>query len=173
MNDFKAQLQAVRKTLNIAEVPRDPYKVDKVISLAHRVRMVKNPLPVPTVCPHCQGTVGLYNNRKVYNGREYGKWPYVYLCENVTCGAHVGLHPETDIPLGTLATDAIRQARQMAKSSFNDLWEGGGPMESRSAAYEWLAGKMGVETEKCHIGWFDEEQCDRVIDFCDEYLMNL
>jgi hypothetical protein len=173
MKDFRDQLNAAREALNIAEVPRDPYKVDRVVSLAHRVRMVTNPLPVPTVCPHCQGTVGLYNNRKVYNGREFGKWPYVYLCENVACGAHVGLHPETDIPLGTLATDAIRQARQIAKSSFNDLHEDGGPMASRTAAYEWLAAKMGIEVGTCHIGWFNEQQCDRVVELCDEYFMNL
>lgn len=174
MNDFKAQLQAARQTLNIPETPKDPYLVVKPLLVeTHRVRMVKNPLPVPTVCPHCGGSVGLYNNRKVYNGREFGKWPYVYLCENVACAAHVGLHPGTNIPLGTLATDDIRQARQLAKAAFNDLWEDGGPLPSRTAAYEWLAGKMGLEVEKCHIGWFDEAQCDVVIEHCYQFIDSL
>lgn len=169
MTDLKSQLIKARMQLNIAEVPKDPYLVEKLQISTHRVRMVKNVLPVPTTCPHCGGSVGLYNNKKVYRGREFGDWPYVYLCENDACAAYVGLHPQTDIPLGTLATDDIRQARMLAKSSFNNLHEHGGPM-TRSGAYAWLAVQMGIEdVNHCHIGWFDEAQCDKVVEICDKF----
>lgn len=169
MTDLKSQLMHARQQLNIKEIPRDPYLVDKLEVSSHRVRMVKNILPVPKVCPHCEGSVGLYNNKKVYRGREYGDWPYVYLCENVTCGAYVGLHPQTYIPLGTLATDVIRQARMYAKDSFNPLWQGGSM--TRSEAYVWLAEQMGItDVNHCHIGWFDEQQCGKVVEVCDKLM---
>lgn len=169
MNDLKSQLIKARMQLNIAEVPKDPYLVEKLQISTHRVRMVKNPLPVPTTCPHCGGSVGLYNNKKVYRGREFGDWPYVYLCENDACAAHVGLHPQTDIPYGTLATDVIRQARTYAKQSFNPLWEGGNM--TRTEAYEWLAAQMSIsDVNQCHIGWFDEAQCEQVVEVCDKFL---
>jgi hypothetical protein len=169
MNDLRSQLMQARDKLNIPAIPRDPYLVDKLQISTHRVRMVKDVMPIPTICPHCQSSVGLYNNAKVYRGREYGDWPYVYLCENVACAAHVGLHPQTDIPYGTLATDDIRQARSFAKASFNPLWEDGSM--TRTQAYEWLATALGIEdTGRCHIGWFDEETCYRAIAVCDVYM---
>ena len=74
----------------------------------------------------------------------------------------MGLHPFTGIPLGTLATPEMRDARKRAKAAFNPLWQGG--RMSRSDAYAWLAGQMGIaDVNECHIGWFDVGQCERVI----------
>ncbi len=41
-------------------------------------------------------------------------WPWVYICEG--CGSYVGMHPFTDIPLGTLADAATREARKECKA---------------------------------------------------------
>src|SRR5690606_15428334 len=76
---------------------------------------VQDRIEPPTECPHCSGTVALVNNAEI-SGRSYGDWPYAYWCED--CDAYVGLHPKTDLPLGTLATPAMREARKQAKSVF-------------------------------------------------------
>ena len=120
---------------------------------------VKNPLPVPDRCPHCGGPCVIVNNCEIY-GREFGEWPWAVLCTG--CRAYVGLHPFTGIPLGTLATPAIRKARSAAKDAFQPLWQSG--RMSRSDAYAWLAGALGIaKVEECHIGWFDVEQCQAVV----------
>lgn len=116
----------------------------------------------PTICPHCGECVGLVSNAEIY-GREYGKWPYVYLCSG--CRAYVGLHPDTDLPLGTLADEETREARKSVKPPFMRICRerfGG----DRSAAYSWLAEHMGIDTKACHFGFFDTYQCwmaDRLI----------
>jgi len=34
---------------------------------------------------------------------------------------------------------------------------------SRSAAYEWLAEKMGLISEHCHMGYFNQKECATVL----------
>ena len=120
---------------------------------------VTNPLPVPEVCPHCGENCKIVSNAEIY-GQEYGEWPWVVLCTG--CSSYVGLHPFTGIPLGTLATPEIREARKRAKTAFNALWQQGGM--SRREAYSWLASELGISNvNECHIGWFDVEQCNEVV----------
>lgn len=120
-------------------------------------RRVKNALPAPEVCPFCESCVSVQGNAVIYHGRTYGEWPWIYWCKD--CGASVGMHPGTDIPLGTLATPAIKAARVRAKDMFNPLWQSG--EMTRSEAYAWLAGRLGIPVEQCHFGWFDCRMCER------------
>lgn len=131
------------------------------------LRRVQNPLPAPTQCPCCKGPVRLVNNSEIYNGREFGDWPYVYLCK--LCDAYVGLHPGTDVPLGTLATKVLREARKSSKTSFTKLYKT--YQWSRDEAYAWLAGKLGIPRETCHFGWFKEYQCTLAERFCENELI--
>lgn len=124
---------------------------------------VKDALPAPKICPHCGSAVELCSNAKIY-GREYGDWPWAYRCISEDCDSYVGVHPNTDIPLGTLATFEMREARKDAKAAFNPLWQSG--EMKRSEAYTWLASQLGIPVGECHIGWFDEAQCNRVLDVC-------
>ncbi|MDR9889879.1 zinc-finger-containing protein [Pseudenterobacter timonensis] len=126
---------------------------------------VKNPLPAPTQCHHCSGLVRIGTHEEVY-GRDYSDWPYVYLCEG--CGAYVGLHPFTAIPLGTLADKRTREARKSCKLPFERIWRSG--RMSRTEAYKWLADKMGIPTDECHFGWFSAEQCQTAMTHCNEWL---
>ncbi|AZD50539.1 zinc-finger-containing protein [Pseudomonas chlororaphis] len=125
------------------------------------LKRVKNPLPVPTSCRYCAGHVELINNSRIY-GREFGEWPYAYRCDD--CGAYVGLHPSTDIPLGTLATAQLRKDRNLSKAMFHKVKERRGL--TRSLAYEWLAGKMGIPVGQCHFGWFDQDECAQAMGHC-------
>jgi hypothetical protein len=120
------------------------------------VKRVLNPLPVPTRCHLCGGEhISLENNSVVYNGKSYGDWPYIYLCN--ACRAYVGLHPETNIPLGTLADEETRQARKLCKDPFEKLWRSG--KWHRNEAYQKLAEFFNIEKEECHFAWFTTEMC--------------
>ena len=118
------------------------------------LRRVKNPLPAPESCPYCAGRVELVSNAVIYR-REYGSWPYLYLC--AACDAYVGLHPDTDIPLGTLANLELREARKESKALFFEALEIHGI--GRTEAYRRLADAMGIPVGECHFGWFDLERC--------------
>ncbi len=128
--------------------------------------MVGNWMEPPTRCPYCLGKVELVDNSLIY-GRRYGDWPYAYRCAG-SCDAHVGLHPNTDIPLGTIAKKELREARTRSKNVFHRMKKTLG--RSRSEAYKLLAGKMGLEKEKCHFGWFDEYDCRRAREICIELI---
>lgn len=127
------------------------------------LRRVKDPMPIPTACRYCgpNTPVFLVSNSEIY-GREYGEWPYAYKCES--CDSYIGVHPHTDIPLGTLADADLRKARKENKPFFLDVqkkrrW-------TRKQAYAWLAGKMAKPISECHWGWFEVYECERAGEIC-------
>lgn len=117
---------------------------------ATAISRVRDALPVPTECPFCSGEVKLVNNQEVY-GRSVGLWPFAYACQD-GCDAHVGVHADTNIPLGILANKELRTAKQCAKQSFHAMMIGCGM--SRPAAYKWLSLAMGIPLPQTHYGWF-------------------
>lgn len=127
------------------------------------LRRVKDWMPAPACCPYCDGEVRLVSNDAIY-GRTYGDWPYVYLCK--PCDAYVGLHPSTDLPLGTLANRELREARKRSKS----LWQVISALKGRSRndAYSWLADKMGIARQDCHFGHFNLDQCALALSVCQQ-----
>lgn len=125
------------------------------------IARVKNPLPVPAECRFCKSSVQIATHREVY-GRDYSDWPYIYLCDS--CGACVGMHPFTNIPLGTLADKATREARKNSKKPFEILWRKGNM--TRTEAYTWLADQLGIAADECHFGWFDISQCEQAEQIC-------
>ncbi|WP_288365560.1 zinc-finger-containing protein [uncultured Marinobacter sp.] len=132
------------------------------------LRRVKDPLPIPTDCRYCGMDVKLVNHAEIY-GREYGDWPYAYLCRN--CSAYVGLHPNTDLPLGTLADRYLRSARKVHKAYFQALQRKAG--WTRKEAYTFLAGQMGLPLSECHWGWFEIEDCEKAGAICRDKLEEL
>ncbi len=131
------------------------------------IKRVTNPLPIPTSCNCCNDwetgepssdCIELVENVEIY-GRNYGEWPWAYRCD--ICSAYVGLHPYTNIPLGTLADGPTRQARKTCKAPFEALYKTGAM--SRSEAYKRLAGKLGINKNECHFAWFDAGMCGRAL----------
>tara|TARA_R110002020_G_scaffold412583_2_gene622134 strand:- start:22 stop:501 length:480 start_codon:yes stop_codon:yes gene_type:complete len=128
-------------------------------------KRVKHPLPAPTECPCCTDWltdepsihIEIVSHEDLY-GEIMGEWPWVYQC--MTCEAYVGLHPFTNIPLGTLADGPIRQARKTHKQPFESLWVNGGKL-SRREAYSRLAEKLGIKIEVCHFAMFDVGMCEK------------
>lgn len=122
------------------------------------LKRVKDRLTIPTTCPCCgRDGIELVENWEIYNGRTYGDWPYVYL--HRACRAYMGLHPDTDLPLGTLADKETREARKKGKSYFNRLMKLSG--KTRDELYEWLAKSLRIPQSQCHWSWFDAEWADR------------
>jgi len=117
---------------------------------------IDHALPAPTECRYCAGPVELVENSAIYRGRSFGPWPYAYWCED--CDAMVGLHPDTDLPLGTMADKALRTARQQGKAPFERIWREL-RLKSRNKAYAWLADQLGIPVAECHFGLFDAERC--------------
>lgn len=62
------------------------------------------------------------------------------------------------------AGSRLAQLQVQAHRELDQMWKGGGM--SRTACYRWLAGRMNMPLENCHIGMFDEAECERVIAIC-------
>lgn len=131
---------------------------------------VKHPLPRPLLCDYCSGPVRLISNSEIY-GTEYGDWPYAYACSS--CDAYVGLHNDTDLPLGTMADKETRDARKLAKEPFQKLWMIGnrdGRYARRTKAYAWLASAIQIPAEECHFSMFDQERAEQAHRLCQNLL---
>ncbi len=112
-------------------------------------------ITAPT-CGDCSAPMELRNSR-------YGKF---YGCSRYpACDGTHGAHSDGR-PLGVPADAATRQARVRAHAAFDTLWKGGAM--SRTEAYEWLRGAMGLSRAEAHIGSFTKEQCDALM-WCVEH----
>jgi len=121
-------------------------------------------MPAPTKCRFCKSKVEYVSHAKIYGGRTFSDWPYIYLCTNSECGASVGVHAGTEHPLGTLADQTTKNARKAAHAAFDPIWKSG--QMKRSEAYKWLADHLDIERWRCHISWFDTEVCNKVVKIC-------
>lgn len=131
-------------------------------------KRVREPQPVPTHCRYCNSPVIIAPHTAVYS-RNYGEWPWLYLCEN--CRAYVGMHPFTNIPLGTLATEQLRKFRKNCKEPLNVIWQQG--HMTRTEAYAWLASQMKIPKEQCHFGMFEINECQLAYALCTNYLVEI
>lgn len=113
-------------------------------------------------CPYCHGEAVLVDGSVIYPLRPDLYEKTFYRCE--PCKAYVGCHPGTTNPLGRLANAELRKAKMSAHAAFDPLWKG--KKRSRRQAYAWLAHELGIDVSRCHIGEFDIEQCQRVVDVC-------
>lgn len=114
-------------------------------------------------CPYC-GSVTAFVDSSVIYGKSYGM---IYLCK--PCDAYVGVHKGSTIALGRLANYELREAKKRAHLSFDPLWKNG-MFKSRRAAYSWLAKEMNLSEHMTHIGMFNVEQCNQVVNLCKERL---
>jgi len=118
-------------------------------------------LAAPRECHYCGSMVILIETKKLLLLDEETS-ERVYLCSG--CGARVGVHKDTKIPLGMLADGATRRARIAAHKAFDGLWMRG--YFGRFKGYAWLAARLGIDHAICHIGWMDADLCEQVIEVC-------
>lgn len=102
-----------------------------------------------------------------YPGRDFGP---MWTC--VPCAAWCGCHPGTENALGGLANAELRKAKQAAHAAFDPLWKGKMRRDNvpqgraRRAGYRWLADQMGIPFKRCHIGYMNLDECQKVVEVC-------
>lgn len=113
-------------------------------------------------CPYCHRDAVAVRGNVLYPARIdlFCKW--FYRCD--PCDAHVGCHPKTMVPLGSLANFTLRRARNRAHAIFDPIWRSG--EINRIEAYAWLSEQLGVSSSNCHIAMMNKEQCDLVVAAC-------
>ena len=118
------------------------------------------------ICPYCGSTAKLIDSAEIYGGRSFGP---AWACANYpTCDAYVGCHGRSTTPLGRLANYELRQWKKNAHAAFDRLWKT--HALQRSEAYAWLAEQLQLTPDQCHIGMFDVDVCQRVVELSREHL---
>ena len=122
-------------------------------------------MKIPTICRYCGGVIRLVPARRIYGAstdRLGLSNENIYLCQN--CNARVGCHKGTNRPLGNVANEVLRLKRMETHQIFDTFWQR--QRMSRTAAYKWLSKEMKLPKAKAHIGGFEMDQCQQVIDLC-------
>lgn len=126
-------------------------------------------LEIPEICRYCGGTVRLVPANMVYGAAAAKRLKLekemFYQCQN--CNARVGCHRGSKRPLGNLANEVLRLKRMETYQVYDAFWKSKGM--TRTQAYKWLAERMQIPEQQAHIGSFEMDQCQRVIDLCREY----
>jgi hypothetical protein len=63
--------------------------------------------------------------------------------------------------MGVPANYEVRRLRRKVHDLFDRRWKSGSM--KRQEAYRWLAEKMGMPYERCHVGSFGKEDCERAL----------
>jgi len=106
------------------------------------------------ICPEC-GRKGTLRDSSIVYGRSYGR---IWYCDCIDGGVYVGCHRDTSMPMGNMANASLRALRKRAHAAFDPIWRKG--QMPRLEAYSWLAARMSIPVDRCHIAMFDEEQCE-------------
>ena len=121
------------------------------------------------ICPYCGQNSELIDSSKIYNGQSYGM---VYAC--LPCDAYVGARLTGNgayRSLGRLAQAKLRNLKRQVHSLFDPIWKEG--RMSRDKAYLQLAKKMNIQREFCHVGMFDETQCEQALQIIGRWVEKL
>lgn len=110
-------------------------------------------------CIECGKLAQLVKGSVIYPHRPDLWHKHLYQC---SCGAYVGCHPGSIVPLGYPCGPETRQARMAAHNVFDPLWRGDRAPMNRHEAYKWLAEEMNMQRDKCHIGMMTSDQAREV-----------
>ena len=111
-------------------------------------------------CPECGAPLWLKPSR-------FGLFYGCSTWKDTQCPGGHGAHKD-GTPLGIPANKETKDARKAAHHVFDHLWKTG--MMSRTSAYLWMQGAMGMSAKEAHIGRFTRDQCkEMVLKFRDEF----
>lgn len=114
------------------------------------------------ICGYCDNPAELTTGEKIYPHRKDLYILKFWICRS--CKAYVGCHKNSNsIPLGTLANKELRKARRKAHAHFDPIWKNSDL--KRGDAYKYLAKFLDILPKHCHISWFNEKQCQKVLEF--------
>ena len=117
------------------------------------------------ICPYCDQKAELVQGYVLYPHRQDLFDKKFYFCRQ--CSAYVGCHPGTQEPLGTLANAELRSIRSQVHKVFDLIWKS--RKKTRRQAYQWLADKLKIKNENCHIALFDIDMCEKAIEFIEQF----
>lgn len=114
-------------------------------------------------CPYCKGdAVFMTSSAHVYR-QDYGP---IYDCR--ACDAYVGAYAD-GTSKGTPANKELRAARRQAHNAFDPLWLGVSDRRgARTKLYCRLAAVMKVPASNAHIGHFNLEQCEHLLELINQ-----
>lgn len=107
------------------------------------------------ICPNCGNPAVFTENKEIY-GRNYGKWPKIYLCRD--CKYSVGCHHNTSKPLGTMISREHAKYRRAVHAKIDPLWQSG--KIPRRYVYARISKALGYTY---HTGESDVETCKKVL----------
>ena len=119
-------------------------------------------------CPYCGKSSVRALGKDIYLRQPKLKDLKLFVC--FPCDARVGVHKNSEEewkPKGTLANPELRQLRMDAHKAFDPLWKKG--KMSRGTAHRWLATRMGISSDECHIAMFDVEKCKKVLKLVEKF----
>ena len=121
------------------------------------------------ICRYCGGKIRVVPAEQIYGKaaaeRLNLQTEYIHQCQN--CNARVGCHKGTKRPLGSVANETLRLKRMETHQVYDAFWKRRGM--TRTKAYKWLAEQLQLSEERAHIGSFEMDQCQTVIDLCKKF----
>lgn len=142
--------------------------VQKVLELTNRQpsnrspKLLQRPQNHQVPCPNCGQLMNLRTDSQFKNKLWYAcpNWP--------DCRGCHGAHPDGK-PLGIPADKETKDWRIKAHEAFDELWKSG--QQTRPDTYRWLAKSLEIPLEKCHISSFDSKTCQKVVELCNEFIL--
>jgi hypothetical protein len=119
----------------------------------------------PKVCDACSSPSIIYTTEADVKGTNKRKWPYIWYCRN--CKASVGCHPNTNLPLGYMASPYISHLRATLHAIIDPLWQS--KLGTRKEIYSWIAKELCLSDEFCHIAQLSLTQLKIAIEFSTKY----
>lgn len=122
----------------------------------------------PVICRYCGGPIRLVPAEQIYGKSTHRlgmDGESIYQCQN--CNARVGCHKGSDRPLGDVANETLRLKRMETHQVFDAFWKSN--HMSRTQAYKWLSQQLRLPEKNAHIGGFEMDQCQQVINMCQGY----
>lgn len=123
-------------------------------------------MEISRICRYCGGVIRVVPAPNIY-GKAAAKRlglqdEWIHQCQN--CNARVGCHKGSKRPLGNVANEMLRLKRMETHQVYDAFWKRRGM--TRTQAYKWLAEQMKIPEKQAHIGGFEMDQCQQVIDLC-------
>ena len=115
------------------------------------------------ICGYCDKKPELQTGAEVY-GKHRPDLADLKFWVCVACDARVGCYPYNTNALGRLANANLRGLRMAVHGELDKRWKQGD--ETRDATYKWLREGMNIPAAHCHIGMFDEQQCNDALGLC-------